>query len=68
MLNPISIMTLNPSLAFLSPEQMKQLYAVCKAKRMIWRELPNGSHNDTVAEPYFFDYISDFLREELENQ
>jgi hypothetical protein len=44
---------------------MKQLYAVCKAKRKIWKEMPNGSHNETVTEPYFFNYVFDFVSEEL---
>lgn len=52
-------------LTFPSPEHMKQLYAVCKAKRKVWKEMPNGTHNETVAEPYFFNYIFEFMIEEL---
>ena len=44
---------------------MKQLYALSKAKRKVWKEIPNGSHNNTVAEPYFFNYVFDFIAEEL---
>ncbi|KAK5009081.1 bem46 protein, variant, partial [Cryomyces antarcticus] len=36
------------------PTHMKQLYDVCRAEPKIWKELPNGSHNDTVAEPGYF--------------
>ncbi|KAF2200125.1 alpha/beta-hydrolase [Delitschia confertaspora ATCC 74209] len=43
------------------PSHMAQLYKVCHAKVKVWRELPNGSHNDTVAEPGYFGYISDFI-------
>jgi fermentation-respiration switch protein FrsA (DUF1100 family) len=39
---------------------MARLYKICKAPK-VWRELPNGSHNDTVAEPGYFQYIDDFL-------
>jgi len=55
----------NLQLTNFSPEHMKQLYAVCKAKRKIWKEMPNGSHNETVTEPYFFNYVFDFVSEEL---
>ncbi|KAF1915011.1 Alpha/Beta hydrolase protein [Ampelomyces quisqualis] len=44
------------------PSHMSRLFEVCKAPK-VWRELPNGSHNDTVAEPRYFEYIEDFLRE-----
>jgi hypothetical protein len=42
---------------------MKRLYNVCKAKVKIWREFPDGTHNDTVAEPNYFGYIEQFIRE-----
>ena len=44
---------------------MKELYAVCRAKRKTWKEMPNGSHNDTVAEPYFFNHVIEFVNIEL---
>ncbi|KAF2034660.1 BEM46 family protein-like protein [Setomelanomma holmii] len=44
------------------PSHMSRLFQVCKAPK-VWREFPNGSHNDTVAEPLYFQYIEDFLRE-----
>lgn len=47
------------------PDHMKQLHALSKARRKVWKEIPNGSHNDTVAEPYFFNYIFAFIAEEF---
>lgn len=44
------------------PSHMAKLYQVCRAPK-VWRELPNGSHNDTVAEPRYFYYIDAFLDE-----
>ncbi|KAF1838641.1 alpha/beta-hydrolase [Decorospora gaudefroyi] len=44
------------------PSHMTRLFQVCKAPK-VWKELPNGSHNDTVAEPRYFQYIEDFLSE-----
>ncbi|KAL5121786.1 bem46 protein, variant [Pleosporales sp. CAS-2024a] len=48
------------------PSHMSRLFQVCKAPK-VWREFPNGSHNDTVAEPAYFQYIEDFLREFVDN-
>lgn len=47
------------------PQHMKDLFAVCQAKRKIWRTIPNGSHNDTVAEQDYFKYIYDFMEDEV---
>jgi len=44
---------------------MSQLYSVCQAKTKIWKELPNGHHNDSVAEPHYFDYIWSFISTEV---
>ncbi|KAI4640856.1 uncharacterized protein J4E92_007951 [Alternaria infectoria] len=44
------------------PSHMTKLFDVCKAPK-VWKELPNGSHNDTVAEPRYFQYIEEFLSE-----
>ena len=44
---------------------MKELYAVCRAKRKTWKEMPNGTHNDTVAEPYYFNHVIEFINSEL---
>lgn len=50
------------------PSNMTQLFAVCKSERKVWRTLPNGGHNDSVAEPGYFDHIHSFVREEVENE
>ncbi|KAL8713574.1 MAG: hypothetical protein Q9220_002436 [cf. Caloplaca sp. 1 TL-2023] len=42
------------------PSHMKELYSICKTKRKIWRDFPNGTHNETIAQPYFFDYVDQF--------
>ncbi|KAI9697646.1 MAG: hypothetical protein M1836_004596 [Candelina mexicana] len=47
------------------PSHMKELYSICKAPTKIWKELPNGSHNDTVAEPNYFRYIGEFIRDHV---
>ncbi|KAF2156819.1 alpha/beta hydrolase BEM46/Esterase/lipase/thioesterase [Myriangium duriaei CBS 260.36] len=44
------------------PAHMKQLYSICTAKTKVWRELPYGDHNNTVAESAYFHYIEDFLK------
>lgn len=41
---------------------MAQLFNVSRAREKVWREFPNGSHNDTVVEPGYFDYIDEFIR------
>ncbi|KAF1953884.1 BEM46 family protein-like protein [Byssothecium circinans] len=45
------------------PAHMKKLFQVCRSEPKIWRELPNGSHNDTVIEAGYFVYIESFLSE-----
>lgn len=42
---------------------MKQLLRLCKAKKVVWKELPYGDHNNTVAERGYFSYIDDFIEE-----
>ncbi|KAF2134285.1 alpha/beta-hydrolase [Dothidotthia symphoricarpi CBS 119687] len=44
------------------PSHMSRLFQVCKATK-VWKELPNGTHNDTVAEPGYFQHIGQFLSE-----
>jgi hypothetical protein len=44
---------------------MKTLFDVSKANTKVWREFPNGSHNDTVAEPRYFHYIDQFIVSEV---
>jgi hypothetical protein len=40
---------------------MAQLFKICRSEPKIWREFPNGTHNDTVAEPGYFAQIDSFL-------
>lgn len=47
------------------PSNMTQLYAICNSNRKIWRTLPNGGHNDSVAEPGYFEHILEFITEEV---
>ncbi|KAL2823757.1 Alpha/Beta hydrolase protein [Aspergillus cavernicola] len=47
------------------PSNMTQLFAVCNSTRKIWRTLPNGAHNDSVAEPGYFEHIHSFITEEV---
>lgn len=45
---------------------MTELFTLCKAHTKVWRTLPNGAHNDTVAEPGYFEHILNFITEEVE--
>ncbi|MCJ1371746.1 hypothetical protein MMC20_002965 [Loxospora ochrophaea] len=45
------------------PSHMKELYSLCRAETKIWKEIPNGSHNDSVVEPHYFEYIVNFIGE-----
>lgn len=40
---------------------MARLYEVCRSKDKIWKSFPNGTHNDTVAEPEYFMHFEMFL-------
>jgi len=44
-----------------SPSHMKGLYDGSRAHVKIWKDFPGGQHNDTVAEPHYFEYIADFI-------
>jgi hypothetical protein len=44
---------------------MKELYDICKSRTKIWKEFPEGSHNDTVAEDNYFDSIDEFIVEQV---
>jgi hypothetical protein len=52
-------------LTIISPSNMTQLFAVCKSESKTWRTLPNGGHNDSVAEPGYFEHILSFVTEEV---
>lgn len=42
---------------------MKTLHEVCVCPVKIWKEFPNGTHNDTVGEEGYFETIHDFLNQ-----
>jgi abhydrolase domain-containing protein 13 len=44
---------------------MKTLYDICKVERKLWETFPNGHHNDTVAEPGYFDAIWAFVVQDV---
>ncbi|KAK3631956.1 bem46 protein, variant [Elasticomyces elasticus] len=43
------------------PAHMKQLFRLCKSKTVVWKELPNGDHNNSVTEPGYFEFIDSFI-------
>ncbi|GAA5900552.1 hypothetical protein JCM5296_005280 [Sporobolomyces johnsonii] len=43
------------------PGQMKGLWKVCGSATKEWREFPNGTHNDTCAQPHYFAHIAAFV-------
>ncbi|KAJ5902245.1 hypothetical protein N7495_002773 [Penicillium taxi] len=49
------------------PSHMTQLFSVSNTKRKIWRTLPGGGHNDSVAEDGYFDHIHSFVSEEVDD-
>lgn len=49
--------------SFNRPSHMEELYSICQAKKKVWKTIPNGTHNDTVAEPRYFEYITDFIND-----
>ena len=47
------------------PSHMKQLFRLCKSSNVTWKELPSGDHNNTVAEPGYFNHIENFIRKQV---
>ncbi|KIW03345.1 uncharacterized protein PV09_05554 [Verruconis gallopava] len=45
------------------PSHMKTLYDCSQTKIKIWKDFPDGSHNDTCAEQGYFDHIDCFIRD-----
>lgn len=45
------------------PSHMKELFRLSKAKGLVWKELPNGDHNNTVGERGYFQHVNDFLEQ-----
>ncbi|KAK7510714.1 BEM46 family protein [Phyllosticta citriasiana] len=50
------------------PSHMSKLFDICVSRGKVWREFANGGHNDTVAEPLYFEYIEEFLRSQVINR
>ncbi|KAI4226292.1 MAG: hypothetical protein L6R36_003283 [Xanthoria steineri] len=50
------------------PAHMQQLFSISRAPKKIWRVFPNGMHNDTIAEPYFFDFVLEYVQDVLGGQ
>jgi hypothetical protein len=40
---------------------MRQLYELAKTPIKVWKPLPEGDHNGTVAEPGYFEAIVNFI-------
>ncbi|KAF3940220.1 hypothetical protein ABW19_dt0205646 [Dactylella cylindrospora] len=47
------------------PSHMRKLLNASTADVKVWKTLPNGSHNDSVLEPGYFEYINDFINDEV---
>ncbi|KAK3117669.1 bem46 protein, variant [Teratosphaeriaceae sp. CCFEE 6253] len=43
------------------PAHMKQLFRLCKSHSVVWKELPYGDHNNSIAEPGYFNYVDEFI-------
>lgn len=44
---------------------MKELFKLCRSPTVVWKELPNGDHNNSVAEPGYFSHIEDFVQRHI---
>ncbi|KAK8205623.1 bem46 protein, variant [Zalaria obscura] len=49
------------------PSHMKKLYDICQSKDKVWKELPHGDHNNTVAESGYFYFVEEFLKHRKPN-
>jgi len=47
------------------PSHMKGLYDLSQSQIKIWKDFPEGRHNDTVAEAGYFEAINDFIEQEI---
>lgn len=47
------------------PQHMSELFRICRSRRKVWRTLPNGDHNAAVLEPGYFDFIINFINEDV---
>lgn len=44
---------------------MRRLYDVCRSDTKVWVPLPNGTHNETVIEPGYFEAFEEFLEKHV---
>ena len=42
---------------------MKKLYDICKVPQKVWKELPHGDHNSSVAESGYFYMVDEFIKQ-----
>ncbi|KAK6536089.1 hypothetical protein TWF281_000335 [Arthrobotrys megalospora] len=47
------------------PSHMRRLHTVSKAPIKVWKDFPNGTHNDSVMEVGYFEHINDFINDEV---
>jgi hypothetical protein len=40
---------------------MKALYDSCQSEVKVWKDFPEGAHNDTIAEEGYFEAVHEFL-------
>lgn len=43
------------------PAHMDALFERCKSEIKVWKEFPEGTHNDTCIKPKYFESIGEFL-------
>jgi abhydrolase domain-containing protein 13 len=46
---------------------MKALYDTCQAEVKIWKDFPEGAHNDTIAEEGYFEAVEGFIAQHVAN-
>lgn len=44
---------------------MKMLFGLCRTNVKLWKEFPEGQHNDTVVSPGYFDNIKEFINDQV---
>ncbi|MCJ1309955.1 Alpha/beta hydrolase domain-containing protein 13 [Agyrium rufum] len=47
------------------PSQMKELFKLCRSQIKVWKELPDGTHNDSVSQPHYFNFVYEFIKENV---
>ena len=44
---------------------MQQLFKLCRSPIKEWHTFPDGTHNDTVGERGYFDYVEWFIKKHI---